>query len=715
LKTKPAKSQAIAPATTPLDSQGLTRDQATAARRAAMTRAAPVQIDAPARALMATWDAKARTIDLVLATDTPVARQDWTGDIWQEILSCAPGAMRDLRCNSGRMSLTIDHGDYDSSNSIGLIVANSLRFEQVDGVQSAVVTARINDVIDGDVEYNRPIVNFERGNLPNTSCRYQVYGWTIEQREGAADKCTAVDWEPLSLSPVATPADPNAYARAFGERAENPAKVPQLESTPRGALEPEMSTVKNPIEAAPVVEAVKPAFAAGSYADTLLARSIALEPQGVTMDELRKATAESKDDGDFTDKVISHLAVRSGSDVARHGKQIEVGNTAKDNALLNLEAGLFMRAEMQAGQNTVELLGKKAKAKDLQKLSEMESRAESMAGANTLNLIRHFFASMGDLDIYKASDESVARAFLGLPGGYQSRAGSIGTGDLPSLAANLATKTLVPNLQEQFFPFQKYCQPKTVKDFKLQYPVTFDGIVNLPVMAENQKFTFVNLTDSKESYQVSGYGQGVRISDRMIMADDLGALRLTPIKLQQAAMRTRVANFFAFLAANANLSDGNALFSAAHLNVMAYQAPTTIASFDAQRQLLKAQKGKAGEFLELMPWGAIVGDDVLTGAQQATGTLYSPVTVATAIPQWAGKIGVDGAIQLSGLSTSYLFADPGIFPAIIFATLESATQNGMALESRINFENRALEITLSDAVGFGPANSSGNGVIRNKT
>lgn len=670
------------------------------ARRAAIASGQAVKMQVPARAILSTWDESARTVDLIIATDAPLLRTDYSGDCWEEQLACAPNNVIISRANSGRMSITIDHDDVagESDTVVGLVVENSVRFEQVDGANGVIVTARINRPIDGDAGYNRFITLFERGFLPNVSVWPNAHHVTIAERQGLPDLVTATLWEPMSASFVATPADANCAARSFSAIAENPPIVQQVIES-RQAQEPPMEIVQVPA----VVE-----FGDDQRIAIAVRRASALK---LPTDELIAATVGAKSEAEATEKVVEFLAARSEKSPARHGN-IEVGTSAKEHAIANTIAGIAVRAGQQVGMTKPQ----SRDAECVREFAEIQSRGAANSHLTAIQQVRRMLVQNGDSRANDAGDQEIARGMLGLPGGYQPRAGTITTSDLASLAANLATKTLVPMLREQFFPFEKYCRSIAVKDYKLQYPVTFDGIGNLISMPENGAYQETTLSDSKESFKVSKKGLKVSISDVMLMADDLGALRETPTKLMQAASRTRVADFFAFLLANANLSDGNALFSAAHSNVITpYAAADTTAAIDAARVILASQVGKKGEILELSPWSIMVGQDVLTGAQRATGRAYAPVTVATAVPEWAGNLLVDGAVQLSGGTTWYMFADPGQFPLLTFATLQNATQNGMLLKSRVNFDTDSFEITLADAYGFGASNSSGNGAVRVKT
>lgn len=146
-----------------------------------------LQIDARAAV-----DAEARTVQLAFASETPVERY-WGN----EILDLSPGSMRQDRLNSGA-ALLMDHNTRDQ---VGVIESVGIG---ADHVARAVVrfgkSARASEVFQDVAD----------GIRRNVSVGYQIHAAKLESTsEEDGDTYRVTDWEPLEVSLVSVPADPN--------------------------------------------------------------------------------------------------------------------------------------------------------------------------------------------------------------------------------------------------------------------------------------------------------------------------------------------------------------------------------------------------------------------------------------------------------------------------------------------------------------------------
>lgn len=155
---------------------------------------------------LTSFNAEARTVDVVLATDTPVRVRSWDTGIYDEILAISPSAIDTARLDS--LALLDSHDRYSGlASRLGGIVPGSLRFEG----GTAIVTAKISrnergqalfdDLADGHV-------------LPASVSFRPIEQKRTEAPAGGVATVNVTRWMPLELSIVAVPADAAASTRS---------------------------------------------------------------------------------------------------------------------------------------------------------------------------------------------------------------------------------------------------------------------------------------------------------------------------------------------------------------------------------------------------------------------------------------------------------------------------------------------------------------------
>lgn len=160
-----------------------------------------------AKSRLASFNAEARTVDLVLATETPVRRRSWETGTYDEILSVTKQAINVERLDS--MALLDSHDAYSGLDSrLGSIVPGSLRF---DG-KTAIVTAKISRNPKGEALAN----DLADGHVMGVSVGYRIDQMEkTEAPAGGTATVRAIRWTPLEISVVSVPADPAATTRAL--------------------------------------------------------------------------------------------------------------------------------------------------------------------------------------------------------------------------------------------------------------------------------------------------------------------------------------------------------------------------------------------------------------------------------------------------------------------------------------------------------------------
>lgn len=157
---------------------------------------------------LTSFNPEARTVDIVLATDTPVRVRTWEGT-YDEILAITPAAIDTSRLDS--LALLDSHDRYGGlASRLGGIVPGSLRFEG----GKAVVTAKISRNERGQALFD----DLSDGHVLPASVSFRpLEQKRTEAAPGGVATVNVTRWSPLELSIVSVPADPKASTRSQQE------------------------------------------------------------------------------------------------------------------------------------------------------------------------------------------------------------------------------------------------------------------------------------------------------------------------------------------------------------------------------------------------------------------------------------------------------------------------------------------------------------------
>lgn len=202
-------------------------------------------LDLRAAIVPATFDATARTVEIVWTTGATVLRANYWDDPFYESLSLDPASVRLGRLNNGAPFLACHDAD-DLDDVIGVVEKAWLAGNE--GRAIVRFSAR-EDVA--------PIIqDVQDGILRNISVGYQVHTFVRESSPNSKepDTYTATDWEPFELSLVPIGFDPGAGTRSAGQvqrRNHQPAPVTiQTRTTPQPpAADPAAPADPQPAEA----------------------------------------------------------------------------------------------------------------------------------------------------------------------------------------------------------------------------------------------------------------------------------------------------------------------------------------------------------------------------------------------------------------------------------------------------------------------------------
>lgn len=177
---------------------------------------------------LSSFNPEARTVDAILATESPVTRRDYTrGSNFHEVLICTPAAIDASRMAS--LPILDGHRDSGVESRLGCVVPGSLRFE----TGKAIVTLQLSRNPKAELVFN----DLVDGHTLNVSVGYRILKSERTAGEDGIDVVRCVLWEPIEISAVNVPADAGATTRSFSEetmpetiqnRAEADAKINEI-------------------------------------------------------------------------------------------------------------------------------------------------------------------------------------------------------------------------------------------------------------------------------------------------------------------------------------------------------------------------------------------------------------------------------------------------------------------------------------------------------
>jgi hypothetical protein len=352
------------------------------------------------------------------------------------------------------------------------------------------------------------------------------------------------------------------------------------------------------------------------------------------------------------------------------GGDVRVTASEDDKFFAAARDGLILRAARQTGNRGVFKEAKPAEgAEDFQNLG-LNRLAEQVLLRRGINTSR-----MNTPDIAKVAmgnADACRRYRVERHDAYHS------TGSFTNLMLDAANKTLLAAYDEAPFTWNMWArQAPSVPDFKTINRIRFSESPNLEMIPERQEYPEKAMTDSKESYSVNKYGASFSVSWETIVNDDLDAISRIPAMHGNAARREQNRAVYAILTANANLSDGGALFNTTavttaggHANQSASAAVISSTTLNAAYASMMVQKGlNSNVILNIQPRFLIVPAAISHTALQFVNSIADPGaggnvagnsnTLNIYGPQGMRNLQVIIEPQLDGSSTSvwYLAAD----------------------------------------------------------
>ncbi len=525
-----------------------------------------------------TLDEKARTVEVVAASEDPVATYDWVLGTVGEVLRLDGLEVPD----NGQVPLVDSHARFSTDNVLG-----SARLFRREGGQ-LVCTVHFAE----DEAAARAFAKVRDGHLTDFSVGFRI-DEVARVKDGEAELIHGVSYEgPLrvvtqarlmELSLVAVGADPAAKARnaivqgevEMDENEKEDAGQERKSAAPLNASTPPVSVqergaiqdVATPSTATVDVAQVKreeqgrikeiTALCARFGCDDLIETAV---DNNWTMDAARAAVLERQD------------AKAAGAQQPGAVAEVEVQRTANEKLNEAVQQALFVRSGLVEGA-----------ARDAALLT-----ADGLAALTLRELGLEMLRRTGGDTRFNHPYELAKRALT--------------TTDLPMLLLEVGKKSLMQGWQTEKETWQIWCKVSQVNDFRPVDLVDYELTGNLEEIPEaSEKYPILKHAESGASMRIKTYGAAVKFSRQAFINNNLGILTESPEALGKRSVKL-VGDLAYGVLLVGKLSDGiTDIFTAEKGNLRGTGAQPGVDELEAMSTSMMAIEDGNGEFLGIEP------------------------------------------------------------------------------------------------------------------
>jgi len=538
---------------------------------------APVKTDAPA-----TIDEATRSVDVVLATETPCLVFDWERGIVNEVLLMSGAIIPESR----QVVMLDTHSRYETARIIG-----STRDIRTEGQEmlgrSYFSTAP---------EAESPWIKTKEGHLTDFSAGYKSVeslwipeGQTqvIEGRSYEGPLQVTTKWILRELSAVPIGADENAKARSLAT--DEPKEETQMDKKVREILEKRgLASTATEDEAWAFLSRMEVKDGNESDHDAELEKAraeahgkelekVRAEATGKELDRIREIDAmlEKYDCQDMARELIV------GGKTLTEARQVvmdKIHEKSKNPGFSGIRQGVDERDKFRAAANDALWL----RAGHV--IQNPTPGAQELRGYSLVEMARECLRMAG-IHHHGTVKEMVGRALT--------------TSDFPNILANLANKSMQAGWDGANETWPIWTGVGSVSDFKLHYDNALSEFDDLEELSETGEIKYGKFSEKPpETYRAVTFAKKFRLTRMAIINDDLSALTELPAKRTEAANRKIGDVVYGVIIGNGNMADGYAIFENAHHKNDATGAGRAVPSTTTIAEAIRAmgvQKDIAGK------------------------------------------------------------------------------------------------------------------------
>ena len=306
------------------------------------------------------------------------------------------------------------------------------------------------------------------------------------------------------------------------------------------------------------------------------------------------------------------------------------------------------------------------------------------------------FANMSLLDMARSCLQARGEATTGLSTSDTFQR-ALTTSDYPILLQETGDRTLRAAYGLAPGTVRRASRQSTARDFRAKHKIQAEDIAELLPVNEHGEFKSSQFTEAKETYSLTTAGRIVGLSRQAMVNDDLGAFTDIISKFGIRAGEYENQTLVNLILANADLSDGKAVFHADHGNLAAPGTALSVASLSAARLAMRRQTSLSGLPVSATPKFLFVPPELETDAETLLASIQ-PTTTGDVNP-FGGKLELLVEARFEDAAAWYLAADPAMIEGIEYSYL--AGEEGPQTDSRVGFEIDGFEFKVR--LDFGAA------------
>ncbi len=526
-----------------------------------------------------TVDEKARSVDCVIATETPVLRFNWkTCDFEHEILlmdGCRVDEVKD------GVPLLDSHDAYTAIGGV-LGTTVNIRREGDKLVGTRVFTA-VQD------KARRAFEMIKEGHLKKQSLGYRILKSVlippgessvvlgVERKNDTENSIRYVtDWLPVEDSIVIVPADPTAGIRSGGGEIsyiDNEA-TPQTQQKRNNTMtkvneEPKIEPTATlpPANTPPAIDekAIRQQAAVAERQRVLEIRSMC-ERHGIPAEkEAAFIKGEGYESIDAVRKaILDHLGELTRAEPAPPASRVTVEKDSMDKLIPVMRDGMML---------TQGVISEK----------EAEAGANEFRGMRPQALIGEFLQRRGETVKFSITPSELFKR-------------AMATTDFPNLLSNTAERTAMKSFEKAPETYPLFCDlTGNVKDLRPKTVARITGQIDLLEVKEGQESDYVHFSEDTDTVQIIKMARKAAWTEEAVINDDLGIFMDVLVEFGEAAARAEGDMAFAFLIDNPDMKDGLDLFCADHRNLAATAAAPSETSIQAAITAMATQLDNDGK------------------------------------------------------------------------------------------------------------------------
>ncbi|WDQ98181.1 hypothetical protein PSC71_13180 [Devosia sp. J2-20] len=263
------------------------------------------------------------------------------------------------------------------------------------------------------------------------------------------------------------------------------------------------------------------------------------------------------------------------------------------------------------------------------------------------------------------------------------------TSDFPVIFENALNRSLEGRYALAEPTFKQFARQRNFRDFRPHQTVRIGDFPMLQRIAETGEIKAGTFGEGKEETQAFSYARQIRISRKMLINDDLGAIADLLASYGATVALFEEATFYS-LAFNAKLADGKSVFHADHGNLAAAGTAIDVDNIGKGRATMGKQKSIDGNpLLSNKPRFLLTGPDKSTEAEKLLATI-TPATAASVNP-FSGKLVPIETSQITG-NAWHLIGDPSMGSNWRWGYLEGYEAPRVRMEEPFGVQGFAMSV-----------------------